>query len=150
MRGMKMKDLLKLENVFIRNSVESWQEAIKVSIKPLVEQGFCEERYIKGVFENTEKFGPYYVLCENLALIHASSDQGALKTQLSITLLKEPIKFKKGGLDVRVLVVLVATDSESHLSAMQAVSRIFTDDTLVQQLLDATSSKTVYDIFVLD
>jgi len=143
-----MNELLKLENIFIKNSVENWQEAIKVSIRPLVEKGYCEERYIDGVFENTEKYGPYYVLCENLALIHASTNQGAIKTQLSVTLLKEPIKFKEDGLDVRVLVVLVATDSESHLCAMQEVSRIFTDQTLVQSLLDATSTKQIYDIFV--
>ena len=143
-----MKELLKLENIFIRQAVDNWQEAIRVSINPLVEQGYCEERYIDGVFENTEKYGPYYVLCENLALIHASSDQGAIKTQLAVTLLKEPVKFKEGGLDVRVLVALVAADPESHLSAMQAISRIFADQDTVNELLDATSTETVYELFV--
>lgn len=145
-----MKNLLKLENCFIRNSVTDWKDAIEVAVRPLVEQGYCEERYIDGIFENTEKFGPYYVLMENLALIHASTSQGAIKTQLAVTVLKEPVRFKPDGYDVRVLVTLVAQDPESHLGAMQAVSRIFTDPEQVQELLDATSSETVYEIFVTE
>jgi len=143
-----MDELLKLKNIFIKDSVTDWQEAIKLSIKPLVEEGYCEPRYIDGVFENTEKYGPYYVLCENLALIHASSEQGAIKTQLAITLLKEPVKFKADGYDVRVLVALVATDSESHLKAMQQISTIFSDENLVTKLINATSPETIYEIFV--
>ena len=144
-----MSELIKEENIFFLNRVNNWKEAIVIAMQPLVDKGYCEPRYIDGVFENTKKYGPYYVLCENLALIHASKDQGALKTQLAITILKEPIKFKEDGLDVRVLVALVATDSESHLSAMQAIAKIFADKKLVNKLLNATSSKEVMSIFSL-
>ena len=74
-----MNEILKLENVRILDSVKDWIEAINVAVQPLVEQGYCESRYITGIIENTKKFGPYYVLCENLALIHASSEQGVIK-----------------------------------------------------------------------
>lgn len=142
-----MKDLLKKENVKIIPSVKDWIDAIHVAVQPLVEQGYCEPRYIDGIIENTNKFGPYYVLCENLALIHANSTQGVIKKQLAITILKKPVKFKPDGFDVRVLITLAATDSESHLSAMQAISNIFSDEKKVQRFLDATSSDEVYDLF---
>ena len=145
---MIMKEILKLENVKITDSVNDWKEAVKISVQPLVEQGYCEERYITGIIENTQKFGPYYVLCENLALIHGRSEQGVIKTQLAITVLKQPVKFKADGYNVRVLIALAAQDSKSHLEAMQAISNIFSDNERVQKILNADKAEEIYDLFI--
>lgn len=143
-----MKDMLKLKNVRILDHVEDWIDAVRVSVQPLVEQGFCESRYIDGIIENTEKYGPYYVLCENLALIHASSEQGVLKKQLAITVLKQPIRFKSDGYDVRILIALAAEDPESHMQAIQAISNIFSQEERMKQILATTSEKEIYDMFM--
>lgn len=143
-----MKDMLKRENVQIVESVNDWIEAIHVGVQPLVNAGYVEPRYIDGIIENTEKFGPYYVLCENLALLHASAEQGVIKKQLAITVLKQPIKFKKDGYDVRLLVTLAASDPESHMQSMRAISNIFSDAKRIQTLIDAPSAEAVYDYFV--
>lgn len=140
-----MQDMLKLENIQMVNSVKDWVEAIHIGVQPLVDGGYCEPRYIDGIIENTHKFGPYYVLCENLALLHASSEQGVIKKQMAITLLKHPIKFKEDGYDVRLLVTLAASDPESHMQAMQAISNIFADAEKVQNLVNATSNEDIYN-----
>ena len=142
-----MEKLFKKNNIYFIERVNDWQDAIKRAIEPLVDQGYCESRYIDGVFENTKKFGPYYVLCENLALIHAGMDQGALKTQMAVTVLKEPVKFKPDGYDVRVLIGLVASDAKSHVDIMKAIGEIFSDNDTVEKLLATTSKDVVYDIF---
>ena len=145
---MIMKDILKMENVKITDSVKDWKEAIEISVQPLIQQGYCEERYIAGIIENTQKFGPYYVLCENLALIHGRSEQGVIKTQLAITVLKQPVKFRTEGYNVRVLIALAAQDSKSHLEAMQAISNIFSDNERVQKILEADKAEIIYDLIV--
>ena len=61
-----IKDLLKVKNCFIKESVKDWEDAICVACAPMIEQGYCTKEYEDAVFENTEKFGPYYVLCEKL------------------------------------------------------------------------------------
>ena len=144
-----MKELLKLENVAIIDRVKDWKDSIYVAVTPLVEQGYCEARYIDGIIENTEKFGPYYVLCENLALIHASTEQGVIKKQVAVTLVKEPFKFKEDGHDVRVLVTLAASDPESHVAALQAISNIFADTSRVERILSATQPVQIYNEFLL-
>lgn len=143
-----MEDILKLKNVKIMDSVKDWVEAIYVSVQPLVDQGYCESRYITGIIENTKKFGPYYVLCENLALIHARSEQGVIKKQMAITVLKKPIKFKADSYNVRILIALAAEDSESHIEAIQAISNIFSDEKKVQKILDAVSTEEIYNLFI--
>ena len=144
----KMNELLQEKNCSIRQSVSNWQEAIHVACQPLIEQGYCNEEYVDAVFENTEQYGPYYFLCEHLALIHASNKKGVFGTQMAVTLLKEPIKFKPDGYDVRVLVTLVAKDSDSHMEGIQAVSAIFSDPEQVQSILNAADGKEIYEIFV--
>ena len=88
-------DMLKLENIKILAGVKDWKEAIYTAVQPLVDGGYCEARYSDEIIKNTEKLGPYYVLCENVALIHGSTEQGVIKRQIAITLLKEPVKFKR-------------------------------------------------------
>ena len=118
-------DMLKLENIKILAGVKDWKEAIY-----------------------TEKLGPYYVLCENVALIHGSTEQGVIKRQIAITLLKEPVKFKEDGYDVRILVTLAATDAESHMEVLQAMSELFESKESTQRVLDASNEKEIYDLFV--
>ncbi len=140
-----MRELLSLDNIQIIDKVDNWQEAVRIALKPLVEKGFCEERYVQGIFDNTEKFGPYYVLCENLAFLHAHYDQGALKTQFAVTLLKQPIKFKENGHEVRVLFAMSAIDNKSHLEGMMAMSNIFSSNEAVARLINATSTREIYN-----
>lgn len=141
-------NMLKLENIQIIERVKDWREAIHVAVQPLVDGGYCESRYIDEIIKNTERLGPYYVLCENLALVHGSTDQGVLKRQIAVTLLREPIKFKKNGDDVRVMVTLAATDSESHMEVLQAMSQLFEDPDSVKKVLGATSEQEIYDLFI--
>lgn len=145
---IEITDLIKIENIQFIDSVEDWIDAISVAVSPLIKQGYCEERYIDGIIENTYKFGPYYVLCENLALIHADADKGVNKTQLAITILDKPIRFKDGGLDVRILIALAAKDAESHIYAMQAISNIFSNEKKVENLLTTKHREIVYNEFV--
>lgn len=141
-------NMLKKENIQIISKVKDWREAIHVAVQPLVDGGYCEARYIDEIIKNTEKLGPYYVLCENLALIHGSTDQGVLKRQIAITLLEEPIRFKEDGYSVRVMVTLAATDSESHMEILQAMSELFSEEDSVRSILNARTENEIYDLFV--
>lgn len=143
-----IKEVLKKENIRILDAVMDWKEAIDIAVRPLIQQGYCEERYIDGIIANTYKFGPYYVLCEDLALIHAEANKGVIATQLAITVLKNPVKFKEDGFDVRVLIGLGAIDSETHLYAMQAISNIFADTSRINKIVNATSIDIIYEEFI--
>ena len=57
-----IKDLLKVKNCFIKESVKDWEDAICVACTPMIEQGYCTKEYEDAVFENTEKIlGP--IMC---------------------------------------------------------------------------------------
>lgn len=143
-----IQDLIKLENCRIEYAVDGWKEAIHMALQPLLETGFITPEYEEAVLENTEKFGPYYVLTPDLALIHAGPDRGVLETQMAVTLLREPVQFTPDGHKVRVLAALAAKDKNAHMDGIRAVSNIFMDDEKTNAVLNAADSQTLYDLFV--
>jgi PTS system ascorbate-specific IIA component len=140
-------NMLKRENVQIIDRVKDWQEAIFAAVNPLVRTGYAEERYIKGIIENTFKYGPYYILMPNVALIHGRPDQGVIEKQLAVTLLKEPVQFSEKSYPVKLLIALAATDSESHVGAMKEIAAILMKESTINYILESDSEAEVYRFF---
>lgn len=142
-----MASMLKRENVQIVEKVDSWEESVRVAVQPLVDQGYVESRYIDGIIDNAKEFGPYFVICPDLALLHARPDQGVLKRQLAVTVLREPVRFKEEGPDVRVLVTLAATDAGGHIEVMRRLATMFCDPDNITKIAEAPSADEIYDYF---
>lgn len=141
-------DMLKKENVQIVEHVNDWKEAIIVSLQSLEEQGYVTSEYGKSIIQITEDMGPYYVLTEDVALIHGRPESGVLKKQMAITVLRNPIKFSEDGYPVRLLVALAATDSESHLSVMQTLAELFMSEGAINDIVNARSAEQIYEYLV--
>lgn len=144
-----MEEMIQQKNIRIIDEVVDWKEAISQAVLPLIENGYVETRYGDSIIENTEKFGPYYVIAPNIALPHARPEQGVLKKQLGILLLRHPIKFSQDGYDVRLLITLAASDSESHLQTLAKLSDILGDDDRIGKILGASSVEEIYRLFTL-
>ena len=80
-----MEDMLKRQNVQIVEKVNDWEESVHVAVQPLVDQGYVKSDYIDGIISNAKEFGPYFVICPDLALLHARPEQGVIKRQLAVT-----------------------------------------------------------------
>lgn len=143
-----IQDMLKQENVQIIDRVDTWEEAITVSLQSLEEQGYVTEEYAKSIIQITKDMGPYYVLTENVALIHGRPESGVLKKQIAITVLRNPIKFSEDGYPVRLLVALAATDSESHMAVIQTLAELFMSEEAINDLVNAPDEKQVYEYLI--
>jgi PTS system ascorbate-specific IIA component len=145
-----VEEMIQQKNIRIIDEVADWKEAISQAVSPLIENGYVETRYVDSIIENTEKYGPYYVIAPNIALPHARPEQGVLKKQLGILLLKHPVKFSSDGFDVRLLITLAASDSESHLQTLAKLSDILGDDDRIGKILGASSVEQIYRLFTLE
>lgn len=144
----EIKNILKLENIKMIPQVKDWKEAIKVAVQPLVDGGYCQARYADEIIKNTEKLGPYYILCDGVALIHGSTDQGVLKRQIAITLLENPVQFSEDGVGVKIMITLAATDATSHMEVLQAMSVLFADEESTEKVLSVENEQELYDMFI--
>lgn len=143
-----IEEMLKPENVQIMEKVEDWKDAIRVSLKALVDGGYVEERYVDNVIESTIHFGPYYVLTKDIALIHGRPEEGVLKKQLAVTLLREPVQFSTDGYPVRLLIALAATDAESHSDVMKVLATVFMDESKIDEMVHADTKEQLYQLFL--
>lgn len=142
-----LESMLVLDNIAIYDKAENWVDAITKAVTPLVEHGFVEARYIQSIIDNTRQYGPYYVLAPELALPHARPEQGVLKKQIGVTLLRHPVKFSEDGYDVRLLITLAASDSQSHLEALQTLSEIMMDESRMAHILNAKTREEILWLF---
>ena len=138
--------IIKKENIVMRDSVESWQQSIEESSAPLIKNGYIKQSYVDAIFESTEKNGPYYVLAPEIAMPHASPQSGVLKQQISLLVLKQPIKFSDEGFDVRLVFTLAATDNQSHLDSLVRLADVFADEALIQKVVHAETVDEVYNL----
>ena len=142
-----IENLLKEENCTIRESVKDWKEAVHVSLECLIDQGYCTGEYEQAVFDSTAEFGPYYVLTDNMALIHATNKVGVNQTQMAVTVLREPVQFEEDGADVQILIALCAVDANAHIDGMATVLKLFGDDDKSDEVLAAKTGEELFRIF---
>lgn len=140
-------DLLKLENVQICERAADWRDAIRTAVLPLERNGYVEPRYKEEIIANLERLGPYIVIAKNIALPHARPEQGAIKTQLGVTLFREPVQFEGKETSARLFVTLAAQDSNSHLEALVTISELLDQPEKVAQILSAKDAETLYSYF---
>lgn len=139
--------LLKEKNCRIAGGAADWRDAIRLAVKPLEEDGDVEPRYKEEIIKNVEQLGPYFILAPKVAMPHARPEQGALKTQIAVTLLKKPVVFKEGEEPVQLLIPLAAADNESHIDTLMKIAEVLSDENKTAKLLQAKTPAQLYAVF---
>lgn len=140
-------ELLKKENVQICDAAADWRDAIRIAVRPLEEHGYVEACYKEEIISNVERMGPYIVIADNIALPHARPEQGALKTQIGVTLFRKNVVFEGKDMPARLFVTLAAKDSDSHLDALMEISELLSDESTVERILEAPDTEGLYQYF---
>ena len=139
--------LVKLENVQICEKANDWRQAIKISVQPLEQGGYVKSCYKDGIIENVEKLGPYIMIADEIAMPHARPEQGAIETQIGITLFREGVRFDGKETTARLFVTLAAKDSDSHVDALVKISELLSNDETVEAILEASDVQKLYHYF---
>ncbi|MEQ5203806.1 PTS sugar transporter subunit IIA [Providencia rettgeri] len=121
-----------------------WQEAIKIACNPLINNKLIEPRYVDAIIQSHEKIGPYYVLGPGIAMPHARPEDGVNQLSLGLTVLKQGVEFGSEGNDpIKLLIVLAATDSNSHIGVIAKLAELFDNQEDIDSIMQ---SENVDDI----
>ncbi len=139
-----LKTLLTADVIQVVEQANGWRDAVAISCRPLIENGSIEPRYVDAIYRSHEAIGPYYVVGPGIAMPHARPEEGANKLSLALTLITDGVSFDADENDpVKLLIVLAATDSTSHIEAISQLAQLFDNERDMQALLTA---KTPQDI----
>ena len=139
-----LKKLLTPDVVQVIPQVKDWREAIKIACQPLIDKGCIEPRYVDAIYKSHEQIGPYYVLGPGIAMPHARPEEGVNQLSLALTIIEKGVEFGADENDpVKLLIVLAATDNDSHINAIVKLAELFDNQDDIDTLLQAKSKAEV-------
>lgn len=132
------------DKIKVINSIDSWENAVRLVAEPLLMQGYIAGSYIEAILQSHKELGPYYVLAPGLAMPHARPEQGVLRNGLSLLHIKEGVSFGSTENDpVYVVIILCARSGNEHITMIGELAEIFSDQQKLHRLLNADDSKAI-------
>ena len=130
------------------DSVESWQEGVRLSAESLVADGSVDADYYKQIVACIEKFGPYVVFEHYVAMPHSQENaSGVHKTGIGFMRVKEEVSFGKdedGEEKVaKLFFTLAACNPEEHLNNIQQLMGVFCNEDLLDALMAANTPEDI-------
>jgi PTS system mannitol-specific IIA component/PTS system ascorbate-specific IIA component len=141
-----MLDLLKkmlYGRVRTAEQVDTWQEAIRLAAEPLLQDGSIEERYISAMIKSVDELGPYIVLIPGFAMPHARSENGVIRTSVSLLKLHKGVLFPNDK-EVSLLVVLAVANANDHVDLVGDVACLLEQEELLKRLFSAKTDTEIY------
>lgn len=134
------------EYIQLFDGFDTWEEAITVSAKPLLDGGEIEQSYIDAMINSVKEYGPYIVIAPDIALPHARPETGSNKIGYSVMVTKNSVEFEDGS-KAKLFIALSCVDSETHVNMLQSIVDILSDDSKQEKLLNATNKDDILSIF---
>lgn len=104
----------------------SFEQAIILSMTPLVKDNAVTSNYVNKVISILKEIGPYIVITKHIAIPHAPSDAGANRLAIGFTRLKTPIISGNTANDpVKFLFCLSSPTGDDHLLALAELADLF-------------------------
>ena len=130
------------------DSVESWQEGVRLSAESLVADGSVDADYYKQIVACIEKYGPYVVFEHYVAMPHSQENaSGVHKTGIGFMRVKEEVSFGKDedGEEkiAKLFFTLAACNPDEHLNNIQQLMGIFCNEELLDALIAANSPEDI-------
>lgn len=136
-----LSKLLPPEHIQVTASVANWQEAVHIASQPLIEEKLITNQYIENMITSVKENGPYMVLSDYFALMHARPGEGVNQESMSLLVTKEQVDLE--GKPVKIFLILAAENSQSHLESLQNVMAIFMDDEKYQTILSGNKEAII-------
>lgn len=131
-----------------QSGVENWEEAIRVSARPLLAKGAIREAYVDAMIETVRQLGPYIVIAPMIALPHARSAD-ALAVGLAVLKLERPVSFGPEA-EATLILPLSVTDDESHIAMLQLLACLLGDEERREAILAANDPESLYRLLTAE
>ena len=146
-RDINLDELITPGNIKLRDSVPSWEEAVRLSSRPLLEQGTIEREYVESMIQRSNE-DPYIVIGSGIAIPHAAPDEGVNEVSMSMLRLKRGVNFT-GDYQINLVVVIAAVDKQQHIHALMQLMKLSGSEKDKQRIINAGTVNEIYEILKL-
>lgn len=136
-------NILDGSRIHIFENACSWQSSIRLAGQCLVDFRSVEKRYLDTIINQTQYYGPYMFLTENVILAHAKPEDGVNCLDLSMAVFREPVYFSELR-KAEIVFVLAAEDQEKYLKILQDILSLLSIPEFVDQIKTCLSPADIY------
>lgn len=120
-------------NIQVIEQAPNWPTAVKQASQPLIASGAITTQYIDNMIASVKQNGPYMVLADYFALMHARPGIGVNQMGMSLLVSRKPVDL--AGKPVKIFLIMAAMDNTSHLKSLQKIMSVFMDEKAYQTVL---------------
>lgn len=140
-----LEDLLPLENIKIKNKIDSWEKAIDEAGNILFENKYITKDYILEMKNKIKQLGMYMLIDSDVLLPHGDISEKVLKTGLSYLQLKKEVIFPE-NIPIKHIFVLSTTNSEEYVKGLLELKNSLEKNNLKEKLESCQSEQEILNI----
>lgn len=140
-----MKNILNGQ-IQVVESAENWEKAVETAAQPLIKNGKIKYGYVENIIKNIKELGPYIILLPGVAMPHARPDENVIESSLSLLKINKGVSFSEDTEDVKLMFVLAAKDSNSHIDIIEQLTELLGDDEKIERLMNAETVEEVENL----
>ncbi len=147
---MLLKEIYEKKYYTFHETAKDWQDSIRLACEPLEAAGMVKDIYADELIRCVEKHGPYIVLIPGVAMPHSTENsEGANGTAIGFMRLAQPVSFEEGNpdKDAQIFFTVVSTNPDEHMTNMQRLYTVLTNEEVVEKLKNATNAE---DLLAID
>ncbi len=139
---IRFKDLIREEHIKVHQAVSSWEEAVSLAARPLLDKGWMTLDYYHEVLDFSVEYEQFGVILAPLCAPHANAD---LRNHpaISVVTTQDPVTVSMGGEIVPLQVVMLLC-LQSPVSLSAALDELFNivdeEPRFIADLVDASTA----------
>lgn len=139
-----LDELITPQDITLRSSVKSWEEAIRLCSRPLVKSGKINPEYVEAMIHHND-YDPYIVIGPNIAIPHAAPEEGVNQVGMSLLRLTEGVSFT-ADYNINLVIVIAAVDKRQHIHALMQLMKLAGSEQGRNNIINASSIKEIHNI----
>lgn len=139
-----LKHCISKSNIQLNIDANNWEDGVKISAKPLIDEKIIEEGYVDAIIDNINKLGSYIVVDDMIAMPHARPGNYVNDFGISITTFKNPIKIGSYN-DIKIFITISSPDGDSHIDFITQIMMLIDNEEFINLLENASSNDDILD-----
>ena len=134
---LHLSDVVKSDYIQILEQEEKLEEAIRISCRPLLEDGIIAEHYVTAIMDIIGQYGLYFEYVPGILLAHANAPEDVYRVGISLTVLKKPLQYEEKK--IQYIFTVATPNYKDHAAALDELFKIMVGEKLKSMnVADAT------------
>lgn len=123
--------------ISLHESFDTWQDAVKASIVPMIEKNMVTAAYGDEIIRHVGEFGLYIFLAPHVCMPHCKAFSEVKKSGACLMKVNKPVypNPEDPSMFAELFFAIAGTDSGQHLDCIQDLMEVLDDEETVEALL---------------